>query len=78
MSEDVDHHEMVRVVLPGPPDHLPGYQRVSYEDMANPRGYGWVMEALESRWGIEYLVRFDDGTWVTSDLRQRGWRGEVA
>lgn len=50
--------------------------RVSYEDMANPRRYGTVVECLESVWGVEWRVRWDDGDETVSDLRQRGWRSE--
>lgn len=48
--------------------------RVSYEDMANPLREGTVAEILESLWGTQYRVAFDDGTETTSDCRQRGWK----
>lgn len=47
--------------------------RVSYEDAANPRRVGVVVAVLRG-WGVEYRVRWDDGTSTVSDLRQAGWR----
>lgn len=45
-------------------------QRVSYEDMANPRREGVVTEALRDG---EYAISWDDGTETISDCRQHGW-----
>ena len=63
--------------------------RVSYEDVANPRRHGTVVEVVPVMLvaftrsgramvpaGNEYLVRWDDGTETVSDLRQHGWRSE--
>jgi hypothetical protein len=47
---------------------------VSYEDMANPLRTGIVAQTLISKWGVQYLVRFEDGTETYSDMRQRGWK----
>jgi hypothetical protein len=47
--------------------------RVSYEDMANPRRDGKVIEVRTTTWGTQYVVRFDDGEETYSDLRQHGW-----
>jgi hypothetical protein len=48
--------------------------RVSYEDMANPRREGYVTGVDDRGWGVQYRVRFDDGEVTYSDLRQRGWK----
>jgi hypothetical protein len=49
--------------------------RVSYEDMANPRRYGVVVEHRAGEFRIVWDG--DDGeTW--SDLRQAGWRRETS
>lgn len=51
--------------------------RVSYEDMANPRRVGRVMQILDD--GLNYRVLWDDARTVddfagaVSDLRQPGW-----
>lgn len=58
--------------------------RVSYEDMANPRQDGTIVELVELGGttpsglplptGLEYRVRWDDGDEVVSDCRQAGWK----
>lgn len=60
--------------------------RVSYEDMGNPRREGFVIEEIESPYGTEFRVEWDlEDTWspmpdgpplygTISDMRQRGWR----
>lgn len=49
-------------------------QRVSYEDMANPRKVGTVVD-VHVGWGrSEFRVLFDDREDTTSDLRQAGWK----
>jgi hypothetical protein len=58
--------------------------RVSYEDMANPRRTGTVVEIVERGGetpsglplptGTDYRVRFDDRDETVSDLRQAGWK----
>lgn len=58
--------------------------RVSYEDVANPRRTGTVVEIVERGGetpsglplpeGVEYRVRFDDRSETVSDLRQVGWK----
>ena len=58
------------------PDSALVGDRVSYEDMANPRLVGTVVGIVVSRWGTEFQVEFDDGSKTTSDLRQYGWRVE--
>lgn len=50
--------------------------RVSYEDMANPRRCGRITERIHSRWGTEWRVVWDDGTETVSDLKQAGWRSD--
>lgn len=54
---------------------------VSYEDQANPRREGEVLEILRSTdlwtFATQYRVRWNhDGTETVSDLRQPGWRLE--
>lgn len=44
--------------------------RVSYEDMANPRREGTIVQRV----GDEFRICWDDGTWSISDCRQSGWR----
>lgn len=48
--------------------------RVSYEDMANPLRSGVVSECFRSQWGIDYIIKWDDGTESASDLCQSGWK----
>ena len=50
--------------------------RVSYEDSANPRRVGAVKATIDSPWGTEFRIVFEDGTETTSDCRQSGWRKE--
>ena len=49
--------------------------RVTYQDMANPRREGTVTEIKTSRWGTEYRVTWDkaDDGFTWTDLRQPGW-----
>jgi hypothetical protein len=49
-------------------------ERVYYEDMANPRQDGVVVELKTTVWGTQYAVQFDDGEITYSDLRQHGWK----
>lgn len=58
--------------------HIAIGTEVSYEDMANPLRTGIVKEALVSEWGVQYLIRFADGTETYSDMRQRGWKVAAA
>lgn len=53
--------------------------RVSYEDMANPRRVGAVVSLrpvviLGRTIGTDYEVRWDGGGETISDLRQHGWK----
>jgi hypothetical protein len=60
--------------------------RISYEDMGNPRSVGTVISSRQVMVGglpagLEFQVRWDAGSpWADiepvswSDLRQRGWR----
>jgi hypothetical protein len=48
--------------------------RVSYEDMANPRRRGMIV-ATGDAFG-QYTIAWDDDTTSTSDCRQAGWRLE--
>jgi hypothetical protein len=58
--------------------------RVSYEDMANPRRTGTVVETIEHGGttpsghplpsSVEFRVRFDNREETVSDLRQAGWK----
>lgn len=49
--------------------------RVSYEDASNPRKEGAVEDVIPAGdfASIQYRVRWEDGSSVTSDLRQAGW-----
>lgn len=44
--------------------------RVAYEDQANPRRVGTVIDLRAG----QFCVEFDDGETTWSDLRQYGWR----
>lgn len=54
--------------------------RVSYEDMANPRREGTIVQTMNTPFGVQYLVEWDDRVTeslvaqVWSDLRQHGWK----
>lgn len=52
-------------------------ERVAYEDMANPRREGVVIDwlDLDLRFGgsRQYQIRWDDGTESVSDCKQYGW-----
>lgn len=50
--------------------------RVSYEDVANPRRYGHITGGLGTTYGYERRVTWDDGGETWTDLRQGGWRHE--
>lgn len=56
--------------------------RVSYEDMANPRKAGEVVDVVRSAWGVQYAIRWDahpaPAPLDYSDCRQSGWRIEPA
>lgn len=65
--------------MPVPAEDRKVGARVSYEDVANPRKIGTVVETLPSAWGTQYGVHWDDaadGVLDYSDLRQAGWRLE--
>jgi hypothetical protein len=59
--------------------------RLSYEDMANPLREGKVVDCLDSEYGREFVVAFDEvhdpvtdeivspARVATSDCRQHGW-----
>jgi hypothetical protein len=49
-------------------------ERVSYEDMANPRREGTITGVDDRGWGVQVRVLFDDGELTYSDLRQHGWK----
>ena len=58
--------------------------RVSYEDMANPKAVGTVTASHESRWGTDYTVTWDDpsrGDLADGTSRctfaQHGWNLEI-
>lgn len=49
-----------------------GETRVAYEDQANPRREGTVVE-IALALGGQFVIRWDDGGFDLSDLRQHGW-----
>jgi hypothetical protein len=56
--------------------------RVSYEDAANPRRYGTIIDRVPLFDGVEWRVRWDIPSGSTprihvSDLRGRGWQREM-
>lgn len=62
--------------MPIPADLRQPGARVSYEDQANPRRVGEIVgpkQGLHHNPMDEWLVRWEDGEEVFSDLRQHGW-----
>lgn len=51
--------------------------RVSYEDAANPRRVGIVIEVIEDG-PRQFRVWFEGGSRTVSDLRQHGWKRVAA
>lgn len=47
---------------------------VSYEDMANPLRNGEITDIRTSDWGVQYEIRWEDGSISFSDCRQAGWK----
>lgn len=51
---------------------------VSYEDMANPKQVGMVVNFRDSQWGRDFEIMWEDGTASYSDCRQHGWQRAAA